>query len=120
MNIQARDYKGDNPVCDNVRYRFLFIRGSRIISSNISLFLQHLIKGTSKNAPFPRLRRQLRAQILMYPVYTAVLRAVLPGTHEKSTIFRGALKFISWFRVALMDWAVPPSITCNIRLGSAF
>jgi len=46
--------------------------------------------GTSKNALFPRLRRQLRARFLMYPMYTAVLRAVLPCTHKKITIFRGA------------------------------
>ncbi len=49
------------------------------------------LKGTSKNALFPRLRRQLRARILMYHLYTAVLRAVLPCTHEKITIFRGTL-----------------------------
>ena len=36
-------------------------------------------------------RRQLRARILMYVIYNAVLRAVLPCTHEKITIFRGAL-----------------------------
>lgn len=44
----------------------------------------------SKNALFPRLLRQLRARILMYSVYTAVLCAVLPCTHEKITIFRDA------------------------------
>ncbi len=46
--------------------------------------------GTSKNALFPRLRRQLRAPILRYHLYTAVVRAVLPCTHGKITIFRGA------------------------------
>ena len=51
-----------------------------------------LMKGTSKNALFPRLRCQLRARILMYYMYTAVLRSVLPCTHEKITIFRGVLK----------------------------
>ena len=48
---------------------------------------------TSQNALFPRLRRQLRAQILMYALYIVVLRAVLSSTHEKITIFRGTLKF---------------------------
>jgi len=47
--------------------------------------------GTSKNALFPRLRRQFRAQILMYELYTPVFRAVLPSTHEKITIFRSTL-----------------------------
>jgi hypothetical protein len=42
---------------------------------------------TTKNALFPRLLRQLRARILMYSEYTAALRAVLPCTHEKITIF---------------------------------
>ncbi len=46
--------------------------------------------GTSNNALFPRLRRQRRARILRYHLYTAVLRAVLPCTHEKITLFRGA------------------------------
>ena len=50
------------------------------------------LKGISKNALFPRLPRQLRARILMYSLYTPVLRAVLPCTHVKITIFRGALK----------------------------
>ena len=50
------------------------------------------LKGTSKNALFPRWLRQLRARILMYDLYTAVLCAVLPCPHEKITIFRGALK----------------------------
>ncbi|NKC15152.1 MAG: outer membrane lipoprotein-sorting protein [Gammaproteobacteria bacterium] len=38
----------------------------------------------------PRLRRQRRARILRYHLYTAVVRAVLPCTHEKITIFSGA------------------------------
>ena len=42
-------------------------------------FFQNQVMGASKNSLFPRLRRQLRAQIL----YTAVLRAVLSCTHEK-------------------------------------
>ncbi len=60
----------------------------------------HFLKGTSKNALFPRWLRQLRARILMYDVYTAVLRAVLPCPHEKITIFRGALNFraLSWLQ----------------------
>ncbi|NKC15145.1 MAG: DUF2889 domain-containing protein [Gammaproteobacteria bacterium] len=41
----------------------------------------------AKNALFPRLRRQRRARILRYHLYTAVVRAVLPCTHEKMTIF---------------------------------
>ena len=49
------------------------------------------LKGISKNALFPRLLRQLRARILMYFMYTPVLRAVLPCTHEKITIFRSTL-----------------------------
>ncbi len=48
------------------------------------------LEGTSKNALFPRLRRQLRARILRYHLYTAVARAVLPCTHETMTIFSGA------------------------------
>ena len=78
------------------------------------------IKGTSKNALFSRLQRQLRAgaparSILMYNLYTPVLRAVVtralpspfgpafgrclryasaPCTHKKITIFRGILGFI--------------------------
>ncbi len=51
-----------------------------------------MLKGTFKNALFLRLRRQLRAPILRYHLYTAVVRAVLPCTHETMTIFRGALK----------------------------
>ncbi|NKC13929.1 MAG: hypothetical protein GKR94_17605 [Gammaproteobacteria bacterium] len=35
--------------------------------------------------------RKHKARILRYDLYTAVLRAVLPCTHEKITIFRGAL-----------------------------
>ncbi len=45
------------------------------------------LKGPSKNALLPRLRRQRRAPILRYHLYTAVARAVLPCTHEKITIF---------------------------------
>jgi hypothetical protein len=48
------------------------------------------LKGTSKNALFPQWLRQLRARILMYALYTAVLRAVLSCPYEKITIFRGA------------------------------
>lgn len=54
----------------------------------------HTHKGTTKNALFLRLLRQLCARILMYPIYTAVLRAVLPCTHRKITIFRGAHKSV--------------------------
>ena len=50
--------------------------------------------GSSKNALFPRLRRQRRAPILMYDLYTAVARTVLPCTHEKITICRDALHTI--------------------------
>jgi len=50
------------------------------------------LKGASKNNLFPRLRYQLRARILMYSTYTAVLRAALPCTDEKLRISRGALK----------------------------
>ena len=61
---------------------------------------------TTENCLCPRLRRQRRAQILMYFTYIAVfgsgvllrstdcihavVRAVLPCTHEKIRIFRGA------------------------------
>ncbi len=45
------------------------------------------LPGTAKNALFPRLRRRLRAPILWYHLDTAVVRAVLPCTHEKMTIF---------------------------------
>jgi len=71
------------------------------------VFTEDAIRAPSKNSLFPRLRRQLRARqylrericpallsrralgrmpgvILMYPSYAAVLRAVLPCTHEKS------------------------------------
>ena len=54
-----------------------------------------LIKGTSKNAFFPRLLRQRRTRILIYAMYTAVLRAALPCTHAKNAVFRGALKGIA-------------------------
>ena len=82
-----------------------------------------MMKGTSKNCLFPRLRRQLRTRmpkafaaltgqaLLMYVIYTAVLgsgfllrsnscilavvRAVLPCTHEKIRIFKGALNRVS-------------------------
>ncbi|NKC15832.1 MAG: hypothetical protein GKR94_27630 [Gammaproteobacteria bacterium] len=53
------------------------------------------LEGTSNNALFPQLRRQRRAPILRYHLYTAVVRAVLPCTHETMTIFRGALESIS-------------------------
>ncbi len=52
----------------------------------------HAVKGTSKNVLFPRLRRQRRTPILRYDLYTAVVRAVLPCTHETMTIVGGALK----------------------------
>lgn len=45
-------------------------------------------KGISTNALFPRLLRRLRARILMYTLYTAVLRAV-PSRLEAPTV--GAL-----------------------------
>ena len=45
--------------------------------------------GTSKNALFPRLPRQLRARTLMYCLYSRILRAVLSCTQEKITIFKG-------------------------------
>jgi len=40
------------------------------------------------------LQRRLRARILVYYLYTPVLCAVPPCTHEKITIFRGALKLL--------------------------
>ena len=64
---------------------------------------QETLKGTSKNALFPRWLRQLRARILMYDVYTAVLRAVLPCPHEKITIFRGALNSYAALRQRHFD-----------------
>ncbi len=54
-------------------------------------------QSTSNNALFPRLRRQRRARILRYHLYTAVVRAVLPCTHETMTIFRGALYTVKYF-----------------------
>ncbi len=57
--------------------------------------VQRELKGISTNALFPRLRRQRRARILRYDLYTAVLRAVLPCTHETMTIFRGALNTLA-------------------------
>ncbi len=48
--------------------------------------------GTAKNALVPRLRRQRRAPILRYHLYTAVVRAVLSCAHETMPIFRGALR----------------------------
>lgn len=64
--------------------------------------------GNTNNCLFLRLRRhrflllqnlytirpvyKLRAQILMYYVYTVILRTVLPCTHKKILIFRGAHK----------------------------
>ena len=53
------------------------------------------LKGTSINAPFPRLLSQRRARILMYPIVTPVLRAVHPGTHKKLTVYRDSLKPVS-------------------------
>ena len=44
--------------------------------------------GTFKNALFPQLRCQPRARILMYVLYTEVLRSVLPSTCERITIFK--------------------------------
>ena len=45
------------------------------------------VNSTSKNALFPRLLRRVRAQILMYDLYTPVLRAASPRTHEKNHYF---------------------------------
>jgi len=49
------------------------------------------LKGISNNCLFAQLWRQLRARILIYPLYTAVLRAVLPDTRRKILIFRRVL-----------------------------
>jgi len=42
--------------------------------------------GTSINSLFPQLRRQRRAHILMYVLYTAVLCAALSSTYKKIQI----------------------------------
>jgi hypothetical protein len=75
------------------------------------------LKGTSKNCLFPRLRLQLRTRILMYVIYTAVLRAVLPCTHEKIRIFRGALKGLVYtqFLFKIMDISTTSS---KISIGN--
>jgi len=44
---------------------------------------------TSINSLFPRLRCQLRAQILMYALYTAFLRAMLPCTYVQDVLYAG-------------------------------
>ncbi len=49
--------------------------------------------GNSINCLFSRLRCRLRAQILMYFLYIAVFRAVLPYTHKKIQINRDAQGF---------------------------
>ena len=56
--------------------------------------MSNSLKDISKNALFPRLWRQLRTRTLMYTLYTQVLRAVLPYTHEKITIFKNTFKII--------------------------
>ena len=58
----------------------------------------------SLNALFSRLLRQFRARTVMYCLYTPILRAVLPRTHKKITIytknmmriFLSLLLFVSW------------------------
>jgi len=62
-----------------------------------------MLKGTSINVPFPRLRRQRRARILMYRICTAVLRAVLPCTHKKLTVFRGSFKSVALIGCSLFS-----------------
>ncbi len=57
-------------------------------------------RAPAKNALFPRLQRQRRARILRYDLYTAVVRAVLPCTHEKIIIFSRC-----------------PSIHASVRVG---
>jgi hypothetical protein len=42
-------------------------------------------------------------RILMYSMYTAVLRAVLSCIHKKITIFRGALKTLWLIEVQIID-----------------
>ena len=87
----------------------------------LSGFSNLLIKDTSINCLFPRLRRQLRAQILMYAIYTpvfgfgflrrstscihAVVRALLPCTHEKIRINRGTLKISFFLIISLQVFA---------------
>jgi hypothetical protein len=86
------------------------------------------IKGTSKNALFPRLPPwphgpycwQLRAgsparSILMYYPYTAVLRAVLPCTHEKITIFRGPLKLFGFLLLFVVSQVLAAPVGLNTR-----
>ncbi len=64
-------------------------RYSNLLRRNLKRSL--IPKDTPKNTLFPRLLRRLRARILMYDLYIAVLRAEPPYTHEKITIFRCAL-----------------------------
>ena len=45
--------------------------------------------GISINCLFPRLRRQLRTRILMYDLYTPVLRAVFPCTYVQDVRYAG-------------------------------
>jgi hypothetical protein len=52
----------------------------------LSLDRPENIKGASNNCLFPRLLRQFRARILVYSLYTTVLRAVLSCTHKKILI----------------------------------
>lgn len=63
------------------------------------------VKSISKNALFPRLLRRVRAQILMYFVYTPVLCADSPRTHGKITIFRDTLK-IAVSLILYTSWSV--------------
>jgi hypothetical protein len=46
-----------------------------------------ILKNHLKTACFARLHRQRRARILMYFIYTAVLRAALPRAHIKTDGF---------------------------------
>lgn len=71
------------------------------------------MEGTSKNALFPRWLRQLRARILMYALYTAVLRAVLPCPREKITIFRGVLNY---YRALFACGLTLASVTANAQV----
>ena len=50
--------------------------------------------GHLEKCVFPRLLRQCRNRILVYARYTAVLRATIPCTYVKTTIFRSARKFV--------------------------
>jgi hypothetical protein len=55
----------------------------------------HFFRDCRRAPYFWQLRAGVPAQsILMYYPYTAVLRAVLPYTDEKITIFRGTLKLV--------------------------